>query len=198
MGVLKINNGTASQSVSITSTDIAVSFLAWGSGTVRVTLGTDFKDVVISDKKRYSAIFASQTTGTKTLSLQSSQIIYVDDVQLENGNKATDFTKSQADWAEEIAASKTAAENAAKAYADSQDALKETSTKAYDDGIVTAAEQRRITDATNQADAAKTYAAAQDTLLKTQLETYADGKVSAEEQARISQAQSNLQAAKDY
>jgi hypothetical protein len=97
MGTLKINNGTVSQSVNITSEDIAVSFLAWGSGTVRVTLGTDFKDIVISDRKRYSAIFTAQTPGIKNISLQSEQIIYVDDVKLKNGNKATPWSPAPED-----------------------------------------------------------------------------------------------------
>ena len=97
MGTLKINNGTVSQSVNITSEDIAVSFLAWGSGTVRVTLGTDFKDIVISDRKRYSAIFTAQTPGIKNISLQSEQIIYVDDVKLEKGTTASPWTPAPED-----------------------------------------------------------------------------------------------------
>ncbi len=87
---------------------------------------------------------------------------------------------------------------ASKAYADAQDNLKETQTKAYADGKITDAEARAIADATAKANAAKAYADAQDILLKAQADAYADGKVTAEEQARIDQAQTNLNAAKQH
>lgn len=119
-------------------------------------------------------------------------------LKVEYGNKHTDWSPAPEDIEDSIIQAKADSIASAKSYSDAQDALKETSTKAYADGIVTAAEQRSITDATNKAEAAKTYALAQDAVLKTQVEAYADGKISVEENARIQQAQSNLQAAKDY
>ncbi|MCT4156049.1 phage tail protein [Elizabethkingia anophelis] len=118
--------------------------------------------------------------------------------KLEEGNKATDWTLAPEDVESSILKSKTDSITASKAYSDAQDALKETTIKAYADGKITEAENRSIIDATNKADAAKTYATAQDNLLKIQLEAYADGKIDIEESARIQQAQNNLAAAKAY
>ncbi|WGQ15569.1 hypothetical protein [Sphingobacterium faecium] len=115
-------------------------------------------------------------------------------IQVEKGNKATDWKLAPEDLQQQIVET----DNARKAYVDSQDQLKETQTKAYADGKVDAAEQRSINDATAKANAAKGYADAQDALLKAQTDAYADGKVTAEESARIAQSQANLQAAKDY
>ena len=123
---------------------------------------------------------------------------YLEDVKIELGNKATDWTPAHEDVEATILQSKTDSIAAAKAYSDAQDSAKEITIKAYADGVVTAAEQRSITDATNKAEAAKTYATAQDALLKSQLEAYADGIVTAEEQERIQQMQDNLAAAKSY
>ncbi|MDV3786271.1 hypothetical protein CMU16_02430 [Elizabethkingia anophelis] len=118
--------------------------------------------------------------------------------KLEEGNKATDWTLAPEDVESSILKSKTDSITASKAYSDAQDALKETTIKAYADGKITEAENRSIIDATNKADAAKTYATAQDNLLKIQLEAYADGQIDIEESARIQQAQNNLAAAKAY
>ena len=123
---------------------------------------------------------------------------YAKKFKVEKGNKATDWTPAPEDVEASIEKSKQDSINASKAYADAQNEVKRIEIEAYADGIVTAAEQRALNDATNKAEAAKTYATAQDALLKTQLESYADGVVDAEEQARINQAQSNLNAAKAY
>ncbi|KGO10861.1 hypothetical protein KS04_06940, partial [Elizabethkingia miricola] len=119
-------------------------------------------------------------------------------LQLESGNKATDWTPAPEDVESSILKSKTDSVTASKAYSDAQDALKETIIKAYSDEKISEAENRSIIDATNKADAAKTYATAQDNLLKIQLEAYADGQIDIEEAARIQQAQNNLAAAKAY
>ncbi|SMC53392.1 phage tail protein [Pedobacter nyackensis] len=71
----------------------------------------------------------------------------IDKIKLEKGNKATDWTAAPEDL--QLAAQQTAdaARDAAKAYADAQDYLKEVQTKAYADGIVDAEEARAIADA---------------------------------------------------
>ena len=122
----------------------------------------------------------------------------IDKFKLEKGNKATDWTPAPEDVEADILQAKQDSINASKAYSDAQDELKRIQTEAYADGIVTAAEQRAIDDATNKAEAAKIYSVAQDNLLRVQLEAYADGQITAEEQQRIQQMQDNLAAAKAY
>jgi hypothetical protein len=149
-------------------------------------------------------------------------------VQLEKGNKATDWTPAPED-AEAYAEHKAAeAQTAAEAVARAEAELAETQAKAYADGIVDAEEQARIDDANAKLAEAKSYAEtksgeaqtaaqayaeqkaaeaqaaaeavarAEATLAQVNAEAYADGKVSAEEQARIDQAEANLAAAKSY
>ncbi|WGQ12988.1 phage tail protein [Sphingobacterium faecium] len=124
----------------------------------------------------------------------TAQRHYFRNFKVEKGNKATDWTPAPEDLQQQIIDT----DNARKAYIDTQDNLKETQTRAYADGIVSAEEARAIADATAKANVAKSYADAQDLLLKAQTDAYTDGKVSVEEQARINQAQSNLDAAKAY
>lgn len=84
--------------------------------------------------------------------------IYFTDLKLEKGNKATDWTPAPEDLQRQTKQAQNDAEKAAKAYADAQDNLKQTETKAYADGIVTKEEQRAINDAIAKRDEAKAYA----------------------------------------
>nr|WP_254613585.1 phage tail spike protein [Staphylococcus borealis] len=79
-------------------------------------------------------------------------------VKLEEGNKGTDWTPAPEDLQRQIQQSQKDAEESAKAYANAQDELKQTETKAYADGIVTKEEQRSIADAIAKRDEAKRYA----------------------------------------
>ena len=82
----------------------------------------------------------------------------------------------------------TAKANAAKGYADAQDALLKAQTDAYADGKVTAEESARIAQSQANLQAAKDYAAAQDALSKIEAKAYADGVVDAEEARAIADA----------
>lgn len=84
--------------------------------------------------------------------------IYFTDLKLEKGNKATDWTPAPEDLQRQTKQAQNDAEKSAKAYADAQDNLKQTETKAYADGIVTKEEQRAINDAIAKRDEAKAYA----------------------------------------
>lgn len=84
--------------------------------------------------------------------------IYFTDIKLEKGNKATDWTPAPEDLQRQTKQAQKDAENAAKAYADAQDNLKQTETKAYADGIVDEEEKRAISDAIAKRDEAKRYA----------------------------------------
>ncbi|WP_394868206.1 phage tail spike protein [Staphylococcus borealis] len=79
-------------------------------------------------------------------------------IKLEEGNKGTDWTPAPEDLQRQIQQSQKDAEESAKAYANAQDELKQTETKAYADGIVTKEEQRSIADAIAKRDEAKRYA----------------------------------------
>jgi hypothetical protein len=104
-------------------------------------------------------------------------------------------------------------------YAAAQADLKRIEAQAYADGIVTAEEQRAITDATSKAEAARVaainaaaldatakadaarnaaeaYAAAQADLKRIEAQAYADGIVTAEEQRAIADATSKAEAAR--
>lgn len=83
---------------------------------------------------------------------------YISKVKLEYGNVATDWTPAPEDIEDKILNSKQEAEEAAKGYAKAQDELKQTETKAYADGIVSAEEERAIQDAIAKRDEAKKYA----------------------------------------
>lgn len=122
----------------------------------------------------------------------------ISNIKLEKGNKATDWSPAPEDIAADIETAKTSATQAAKAYSDAQDIVKETTTRAYADGIVTAAEQRSINDATAKANAAKSYADAQDVNLKILIDAQTDGKISTLETELINSSNTNLAAAKLY
>lgn len=79
-------------------------------------------------------------------------------LKLEKGTVATDWTPAPEDVQTNIINAQQQATDAAKAYADAQDVLKETEAKVYADGVVDAEEQRAIQDATDKLNAAKTYA----------------------------------------
>lgn len=83
---------------------------------------------------------------------------------------------------------------AAQDYAESQDALLQTSIEAYADGIVTDAEARMIAAAEAEAQAAKDYAEAQDALLDTAIKAYADGEISDAEARAIADAEAKVAA----
>nr|WP_241958579.1 phage tail spike protein [Staphylococcus haemolyticus] len=88
----------------------------------------------------------------------SSNLVKISNLKLEKGNKATDWTPAPEDTTNKIATAQANAEAAAKAYADAQDNLKQTETKAYADGIVDEEEKRAIADAIAKRDEAKRYA----------------------------------------
>lgn len=112
----------------------------------------------------YSHFYIGSNTGS-SLNLKN--------FKLEKGNKATDWTPAPEDFEQQIVDT----DNARKAYIDAQDNLKETQTKAYADGIVSAEEARAIADATARANEAKAYAEVQDALLKAQTDAYANGLI---------------------
>lgn len=84
--------------------------------------------------------------------------LYYTDIKLEKGNKATDWTPAPEDLQRQIKQAQQEAQEAAKEYADAQDNLKQTETKAYADGIVDEEEKRAIADAIAKRDEAKAYA----------------------------------------
>lgn len=86
--------------------------------------------------------------------------LFLSDIKLEKGNKATDWTPAPEDVQAEADAAAAEAEAAAKAYADAQDNLNEITIKAYADGIVDAEEARAIADATAKLAEAKADATA--------------------------------------
>lgn len=95
-----------------------------------------------------------QTT-TKPLEYDT---IKIKNLQLEKGTVETDYAPAPEDVQTNIINAQQQATDAAKAYADAQDVLKETEAKAYADGVVDAEEQRAIQDATDKLNAAKSYA----------------------------------------
>ncbi|NCB68479.1 MAG: hypothetical protein EOM47_06485 [Bacteroidia bacterium] len=76
-------------------------------------------------------------------------------VQLEKGNKATDWSPSSEDVAADATAKANAAQTAAQNYALAKAQLAEVTAKAHADGIVDAEEARAIADATAKAEAAR-------------------------------------------
>lgn len=77
---------------------------------------------------------------------------------LVKGNKIGDYAQAPEDLQRQTQQAQQDAENAAKAYADAQDNLKETQLKAYADGKVSDEEKRAIADAIAKRDEAKEYA----------------------------------------
>uniref|UniRef100_UPI0028A96DA6 GA-like domain-containing protein n=1 Tax=Empedobacter sp. TaxID=1927715 RepID=UPI0028A96DA6 len=146
----------------------------------------------------FSAINGGEITSGKILGQNGDLFIDIDNRKVVGKIEFTSDSPAYSQIQINIDQSKTDSINASKAYSDAQDELKRIQTQAYADGIVTAAEQRAIDDATAKAEAAKIYAAAQDNLLRAQLEAYADGQITAEEQQRIQQMQDNLATAKAY
>lgn len=83
---------------------------------------------------------------------------YISKVKLEYGNVATDWTPAPEDLQRQLQQAQKDAQEAAQAYADAQDELKETNIKAYADGIVSDEEKRAIQDAESKLQEAKTHA----------------------------------------
>ena len=83
---------------------------------------------------------------------------YVGKVKLEYGNFATDYTLAPEDYQRQIKQAQQDAQEAAQAYANAQDELKETNIKAYADGIVSNEEQRAIAEAESKLQEAKSHA----------------------------------------
>lgn len=81
----------------------------------------------------------------------------IENIKIEKGNKASDWTPAPEDTQVQIIKAQQEAENAAKAYADAQDDLKQTEANAYADGLITAEEQRAIQDAQTKLAEAKEY-----------------------------------------
>lgn len=77
---------------------------------------------------------------------------------LVKGNKIGDYAQAPEDLQRQTQQAQQDAENAAKAYANAQDNLKETQLKAYADGKVSDEEKRAIADAIAKRDEAKEYA----------------------------------------
>lgn len=92
---------------------------------------------------------------------------------LVEGNKVTGWALANEDIKKQIQQSQQEAEEAAKAYADAQDNLKETQLKAYADGIVSDEEQRAIQDAKNKLEMAKADAQSKANAAQTAAEEYA-------------------------
>ncbi len=92
---------------------------------------------------------------------------------LVEGDKVTGWALANEDIKKQIQQSQQEAEEAAKAYADAQDNLKETKIKAYADGIVNAEEQRAIQDAESKLEAAKQDAQNKVSAAQTATEEYA-------------------------
>lgn len=97
----------------------------------------------------------------------------IENIKIEKGNKATDWTPAPEDTQEQITKAQQEAENAAKAYADAQDDLKQTEANAYADGLITAEEQRAIQDAQNKLAEAKKYSESKSSEAQSLAEKYA-------------------------
>ena len=82
----------------------------------------------------------------------------ISNIKIEKGNVATDWTPAPEDLQRQIQQAQKDAQEAAQAYANAQDELKQTEIKAYADGIVSDEEQRAIADAIAKRDEAKEYA----------------------------------------
>lgn len=83
---------------------------------------------------------------------------YITDMKVEKGTMATDWTPAPEDLQRQTNQAKIDAEEAAKAYTDAQDELKQKEIQAYADGIVSDEEKRAISDAIAKRDEAKAYA----------------------------------------
>ncbi|WP_422632175.1 phage tail spike protein [Staphylococcus simulans] len=97
----------------------------------------------------------------------------IENIKIEKGNKATDWTPAPEDTQAQITKAQQEAENAAKAYADAQDDLKQTEANAYADGLITAEEQRAIQDAQNKLAEAKKYSESKSSEAQSLAEKYA-------------------------
>lgn len=83
---------------------------------------------------------------------------YIGKISLYEGTKELDWSPAPEDIEMLAKKSQQDAEEAAKAYADAQDELKQTEIQAYADGIVSDEEQRAIKDAQDKLDLAKQHA----------------------------------------
>lgn len=127
-----------------------------------------------------------------------SNPIEVLEPMFESGSFTSDARLHELDVLEVISNAKLEAENAAKAYSDSELNAREVTIKAYADGIVDAEEARAIADAQAKVDALALVEEQARIALQTTMESYADGIVDAEEQARIDDVNTKLAAAKAY
>lgn len=145
-----------------TNSPQAVSFVANGVSIVEqpnITVdNTAFKRVTVKFKAVTLRDTAINYNSHIVLTGSNLTDLWLYDLKLEKGNKATDWTPAPEDTTNKIATAQANAEAAAKAYADAQDALRKTEAQAYADGIVTAEEQRAINDAKAKLQEAKTYA----------------------------------------
>ncbi|MCH4482943.1 hypothetical protein MKR37_04340 [Staphylococcus haemolyticus] len=120
-----------------------------------------YKTFIVNKEERFSFTITPNSDEITLFFLTVSREvpdIYFTDIKLEKGNVATDWTPAPEDLQRQTKQAQNDAEKAAKAYADAQDNLKQTETKAYADGIVTKEEQRAINDAIAKRDEAKRYA----------------------------------------
>ncbi|KAA2278108.1 MULTISPECIES: phage tail spike protein [unclassified Staphylococcus] len=77
------------------------------------------------------------------------------DIKIENGTVPTTYTLAPEDLQRQMQQAQKDAQEAAQAYADAQDELKETKIKAYADDKITAEEKRAIADAESKLEIAK-------------------------------------------
>lgn len=145
-----------------TNSPQVVSFVANGVSIVEqpnITVdNTAFKRVTVKFKAVTLRDTANNYNSHIVLTGNDLTDLWLYDLKLEKGNKATDWTPAPEDTTNKIATAQANAEAAAKAYADAQDVLRKTEAQAYADGIVTAEEQRAINDAKAKLQEAKTYA----------------------------------------
>ena len=108
---------------------------------------------------------------------------------LVEGDKVTGWAPANEDVKRQIQQSQQEAEEAAKAYADAQDNLKETKLKAYADGIVSDEEKRAIAEAESKLEEAKQNATEKANAAQMAAQDYAEGKANAAEKAAKEAAQ---------
>lgn len=129
---------------------------------------TDIKIGVFYKKGSYSIIGYTTdkiirfNTGDKEdiliVVVSQSNDQYIGKISLYEGTKDLDWSPAPEDVEMVVKKSQQDAEEAAKAYADAQDELKQKETQAYADDIVSDEEQRAIADAIAKRDEAKKYA----------------------------------------
>ena len=115
----------------------------------------------------------------------------IGNIKIEKGSIATDWTPAPEDLQRQLQQAQKDAQEAAQAYADAQDELKETNIKAYADGIVSDEEKRAIQDAESKLQEAKTHA--EETAEAAR--KLAEQNASIDAAAKAQEAQENAQAA---